>query len=188
MKVPIEISARHIHLSRHDLDILFGQDYKLTEYKKISQLSQFSAQETVSVKGLKQTLENVRIVGPIRLQTQLELSRTDAYNLGIDPLIRVSGDLKGTTGGVIIIGPNGQIGLSSGVIIAQRHLHIEPELAEKLNLKHNQIISIKTSGQRSIVFNEVVIRSRQDQDSLALHLDTDEANAAGVKNGENISF
>lgn len=188
MKVPIEISARHIHLSQKDHDVLFGKNYQLKEYKKISQPSQFSAQETVSVQGPKQTLQNVRIVGPIRLQTQLELSKTDAYNLGIDPLIRVSGDLQGTTGGVTIIGPNGQINLSSGIIIAQRHLHIEPELAEKFNLQHGQIISIKTSGQRSIVFNEVVIRSRQDQDSLALHLDTDEANAAGVKNGENISF
>lgn len=184
MNVPIEISARHIHLSEKDLEILFGRDYQLTIFKEVSQPNQFSCQETVTVLGTKGKMGNVRVVGPVRSQTQLEISKTDAYNLGINPQIRVSGDLQGTTGGVKIIGPKNEIDLDCGVIIAQRHLHIEPIKAKQLHLKHGQLISIKTPGKGSITFHNVIVRSQEGKDILACHIDVDEGNAAGVRSGD----
>lgn len=181
MKIPIEVSARHIHLSTDDLTKLFGQGYELKELKKISQPKQFACVKTVEILGPKGKFDNVRIIGPVRSKTQLEVSVTDAYQLGIEPQVRISGDLSGTDGGVKVIGSYGQIDLHEGVIIAQRHLHIEPDKALKLGLKHNQIISIKTDGVRSIVFNNVVVRSRQDEDKLSFQIDIDEANAADLK-------
>ncbi|EKD56666.1 MAG: hypothetical protein ACD_58C00122G0003 [uncultured bacterium] len=181
--VPIEVSARHIHLSQNDLDILFGKGYKLTEFKKISQPGQFASREVVKIVGHKSQFDNVRIIGPIRKQTQLEISATDAYQLGIEPQVRISGDLNGTNGDVKVVGLHGKIDLTSGVIIAQRHLHIEPEKMSEFGLKHDQLISIKTDGIRSVVFNNVAVRSRYGEDVLFFQLDVDEANAAGIKNG-----
>jgi len=179
IKIPIEISARHIHLSRADLDILFGKNYQLTIKKEISQPGQFSAEEQVEIQGSKGTIEKVRIVGPLRKNTQVELSITDCYKLGIDPIIKASGDIQNTSV-ALIIGPVGKVKLSTGVIVSQRHLHIEPTLAKNNNLKDLQVISIKTSGQRSVIFNNVIVRSREGIDTLSFMLDTDEANAAGI--------
>ncbi|MDD5566940.1 MAG: phosphate propanoyltransferase [Patescibacteria group bacterium] len=177
----IEVSARHIHLSQKDLFRLFGKNYKLTLLRKISQPGQYAAKETVKVAGPGGVFPKVRVVGPGRLKTQLEISRTDAYFLELNPLMRRSGDLTGTSGGVKVIGPRGSIKMTSGVIIAQRHLHLEPKLAKKYGLKHHQLVSVKIKGQRSLIFHRVVVRSHPGIDRLSFQIDTDEANAAGVK-------
>lgn len=174
----IEASARHCHLSQLDLEKLFGRGYQLKKLKPLSQPGQFAAQETVVFKTPGGQISNLRILGPARGQTQVELALSDAYHLKIKPPLRLSGDLKKSAGGVLV-GPKGQIKLKSGVIIARRHLHLDPLSAKKLNLKNNQKISIRTGGGRSITFHQVIVRINQDF-VLCLHLDLDEANAAGL--------
>jgi len=180
--VPVEISARHIHLSKKDSDILFGKNHQFGLLHNLSQPGQYSTKETVKIIGPKIFFPFVRIIGPDRAQTQLEISLTDSYMLGIkNPAIKLSGDLKNSSGQVKVVGPNGQIELSSGVIIAKRHLHIEPNLAQQWKLKNNDEIKIKIKNStRSLVFEEVIVRSHEGIDKLALHIDTDEANAAGI--------
>ena len=180
--IPAASSARHLHISRKDLDILFGRGYQLTEYKPLSQPGQFACNEKVTVKGPKGEIKNVRILGPERTQTQVEISMTDSFKLGINPLVKMSGDIKGTPGAVII-GPAGQIELSEGVMISARHVHINEEQAALYNLKNGDIISLKKSGIRETIFGNVVVR-RGNSHSLELHIDTDEANAAMLKNGD----
>lgn len=181
-KVLIEISARHVHLSSEHFNYLFGTGAKLTEYKKISQPNQFAAAEFVTVAGPGGKLQ-VRVVGPIRKETQVELTVTECRLLGIKPELRVSGDLAGTPG-CKLEGPEGSIEIENGVIVAQRHLHISPVQADALQLKHGDVISIKTNGTRPVTFHDVYVRSRPGIDELSFMLDTDEANAAGVKQGE----
>lgn len=180
MKIPIEISARHAHLCRKDMESLFGSDYELKINKNISQPGQFAVEETINIKNGDNKIENIRIVGPLRDYSQVEISMTDAYLLKIEVPIRISGDIDNTPG-IELIGPAGSVTLSKGLIIAQRHLHISPVDATQNNLKHGQIISIKTAGERAVVFNNVTVRSREGIDTLAFHIDTDEGNAAGVK-------
>jgi propanediol utilization protein len=185
VKVSIEVSARHIHLCRKDMDILFGKGCKLTKLKDLGQPSDFSAKETVDLMSGDRKFENVRVVGPLRKETQAELSITDAVYLKINPPVRLSGDLKGSAG-VSVIGPKGRIDFKKGVIISQRHIHCNPEEAEKLGLKNGSDISIATKGDRSVVFNNVAVRVSFDY-RLAMHIDTDEGNAAGInKIGEGI--
>ena len=181
MKVPIEVSARHVHLSVDDLTILFGQEYQLIKDKQLSQPNQFACEETVDINGPKGIIKRVRVISPIREQTQLEISLTDARNLGVDVPIKVSGDLANSGGGAKLMGPKGEVDLRTGIIIAQRHLHIEPKKAQEFGVNDGDKISIKTTGARSIIFNEIAVRSRQDKDVLTFHIDTDEANASGVK-------
>ncbi|MEM4261213.1 MAG: phosphate propanoyltransferase [Candidatus Woesearchaeota archaeon] len=183
MKVPIEISARHVHLSKDDLYKLFGKNYILKIKNQLSQPGQFAAKETLTIKNGKNIIENVRIIGPCRNISQVEISKTDAIKLKLNPPVRVSGDIDGTPG-LILIGPKGKMILKKGVIIAKRHLHISPEEAKKNNLLDKQIISIKVAGERSIVYNEVIVRSRENIDKLSFQLDTDEANAGGIQNGD----
>lgn len=180
--VPIEVSARHIHLSQEHLVALFGAGAELTVLKKISQPSQFAAKEMVTVIGPKGQL-NLRIVGPIRQETQAEISVTDAIFLGLKPDLRISGDLNKTPG-CRLQGPAGEIELDHGVVIAQRHLHISPPEAHEFNLKHGDVVSIKTEGSRPVTFHNVYVRSRDGLDELSFMIDTDEANAAGLKGGE----
>lgn len=184
MKIPIEISARHLHLSQADVNILFGKNYQLNSLKPVSQPGQFATKETAKVVGPKGVYEKVRIVGPVRPDTQVELSITDCFYLGIQPKILVSGDIENSVGGLKLIGPAGEVELRKGVLVAKRHLHISPSEAEDLKLKHLDVISIQTTGQRSVIFNNVVVRSRAGVDKLAMHIDTDEANAAGIKSGD----
>lgn len=181
-KVNIEISARHIHLSQDSLAILFGSNYQLHIYKNLSQPGQFSTSETIDIKSNFNLIKNVRIVGPLRSQTQVELSLTDCRFLKINAPILVSGDLDKSIGGITLIGPKGSIVLKTGVIVAQRHLHIEPKKAQDMNIKNGDSISVKIDGQRSLVFNNIAVRSREGIDKLALHIDTDEANAANLSN------
>jgi len=179
-QVPIEISGRHLHISQTDLEKLFGVGAQLTSLKPVSQPDQFAANETVEIVGPKSSFKVLRIVGPVRSQTQIELSMTDARALGLDATLKVSGNLEGTSGGVKLIGPKGEVDLQDGVIIAQRHLHIEPAKAKEWGIKTGDIVKVKIDGARGLVFDQVAVRSHEGIDKLAVHLDTDEANAAGL--------
>ena len=176
VKIPIEVSARHCHLSRTDLDKLYGKGYALKLMKELSQKGQFAAQETVVLETKDGRIDNLRILGPVRPATQVELSMTDARKVKLNPPIRVSGGIKGSAG-AILIGPKGKVELKEGVIIAQRHIHANPGQAKKLGLKMGQLVSVKTSGPRSLTFHDVIIRV-EDHFDLSFQVDTDEGNAA----------
>ena len=181
-KVPVGISNRHIHLSEEDLAKLFGEGYELKVRNELSQTGQFAAEETVTIQGPKRSMERVRILGPTRSQTQVEISRTDSFTLGLTPPVRDSGSLEGSPG-VTIIGPKGQITLDKGVIIAQRHIHMTEADAEAFQVKDKDIVSVKVDGERALTFDNVLIRVRNDF-VLEMHIDTDEANAAALSNGQ----
>jgi len=180
IKIPIEVSARHIHISQNDLEKLFGKGYKLRKYKQLSQSSDFAAKEVLNIKNGSKEILNVRIVGPTRKKTQVELSATDAINLGIKPVLRDSGNIKGTQG-VILINPKNKkkIKIKEGVIVPLRHLHCSPKEAEKFGFKDGEEISVEIKGKRAIVFRNVKVRVSKDF-RLCMHLDTDEGNAAGI--------
>ena len=177
-EVLVEISARHVHGSQKDLEILFGEGYKLTPKKDLSQPGQFACEEKVTVVGAKSQLK-ASILGPVRPDTQVELSLTDARSIGVVAPIRESGDIKGS-GACRLVGPCGEVELTEGVIAAKRHIHMTPADAEKYGIKDKQIVSVKveTDG-RSLVFGDVVARVSPSY-ALAMHIDTDEANAALV--------
>jgi putative phosphotransacetylase len=176
--VPVAISARHVHLSKADIERLFGKGYELKRIRDLRQPKQFACEETVTVTGPKGAIEKVRVLGPAREETQVELSMTDSIKLGITPEVRMSGDLKETPGGKIS-GPCGEVALSKGYIVAARHLHLSKTEAECFGLKNGNVVSVKTKGQRSIVFENVIVRAG-DGHALEMHIDTDEANAAGM--------
>lgn len=176
-KIPIEISARHIHLSLKDLEQLFGKGYKLMARNKVSQPGQFAAKETVTI-VTKNGAIKLRIVGPVREKTQVELSVTDALKLGINPPTRVSGNLLGAAA-VKIVGAKKTI-IGNCAIIAKRHIHLSVDETKKFKVKNGQKVAIKIGGDRGLVFNNVIVRSG-DNHRLAVHLDTDEGNAAGIK-------
>ena len=177
-KVTIEISARHIHLCQKDLEALFGRNYKLKKLKKLSQANDFAAKEKIDIKVGNKVIKGVRIVGPVRKQTQIEISLTDAFKTGVKPVLRLSGDLKGTPGAILIKGRK-KIKIKQGVIIAQRHLHCSPKEAELLELKNASFISIKVKGKRGVTFHNIKVRVKQEY-NLSLHLDTDEGNSTGI--------
>ncbi|MFA6106371.1 MAG: phosphate propanoyltransferase [Patescibacteria group bacterium] len=177
MKIPIEISARHIHLSRKDLERLFGPGYELKKFKDLSEIGEFAARETVIVDGKKMALK-VRVVGPVRSRTQLEITATEAYQLGIKVPVRLSGDLKGTPG-IALRGPKGKIKIKNGVIIAQRHIHASREEAKQLKLGHRHKVRVSAAGERGVIFENVIVRVAENF-RLSMHIDTDEANAAGL--------
>jgi putative phosphotransacetylase len=181
-QVPIGISARHIHLSRDHIDILFGKGYELTVLKDLSQPGQFAANETVSVQGPKGRMDKIRILGPARSLTQLEISRTDSFPLGVQPPVRESGKIEGTPG-IRVFGPAGDVELDRGVIIAARHIHFHTSDAEKWGIRDKQLLKVKTNGDRPVIFEDVLARV-SDNYALDFHIDTDEGNAAGVKTGD----
>lgn len=177
-KVLVEISARHVHVSRADLDVLFGEGYELTNKKDLSQPGQFACEEKVTVVGAKGSLK-ASILGPVRPDTQVELSLTDARSIGVTAPIRESGDIAGT-GACKIVGPCGEVEISEGVIAAKRHIHMTTADAAKYELADKQIVSVKIPAEgRALVFDDVVVRV-SDKFALAMHIDTDEANAAAV--------
>jgi len=181
-EVLVEVSARHIHLSIDDLNILFGSGYTLTEKKELSQPRQFACEERLTVKGPKGEIKNVSILGPTRDATQVEVSLTDARVLGITALVKESGDIADTEG-CILIGPAGEVEINQGVIAAKRHLHVAKSDAEELGVIDKEVIGIKVnSAQRSLVFYDVVVRV-SEKFATAVHIDTDEANAAGFVSG-----
>ena len=180
--VLVETSARHVHVSRRVLNILFGEGYELTHKKDLSQPGQCACEERVQVIGPKSSFPAVSILGPVRPETQVELSAGDARAIGVKAPIRESGDLKGSAG-CKIVGPKGEVELEDGVIIAKRHIHATPEDAEKYNLTDKQIVSVKVeSPERSLIFGDVVVRVSPKY-ALAMHIDTDESNAAGCTPG-----
>ena len=178
MKLPIEISARHIHLCQKDLEKLFGREYQLSKLKDLTQRGYFASQETLTIKSEKAGIKNVRIVGPLRDYTQVELCLTDAIFLGIEAPIRKSGNLDGTRG-ILLIGPKGELQLEQGVIAPWRHIHINKDEAEKLGLKEDDLVSVRVEGERGLVFNNVMIRTDENSPAV-MHLDTDEGNACDI--------
>lgn len=179
--VPIGVSARHIHLSQNDLEILYGKGYELTKKKELMG-GQYAADECVTIVGLKlRAIENVRVLGPLRKQTQVEISATDAIKLGMKAPIRESGDIKGSAP-ITIVGPKGAVYLQEGCIIAKRHIHMAPTDAKAAGVVNGQIISVKVDNERGTTFNEVTIRVDETY-TLEMHIDTDEANAANISTG-----
>lgn len=177
-KFLVEMSARHVHLSQQDLETLFGEGATLTEVRELSQPGQFLCEERVALIGTKKTMENVAILGPVRPDTQVELSLTDARTLGVDAPIRESGDVAGS-GAIKIRGPKGEIEIAQGVIAAKRHIHITPEDAAKFGVTDRQIVKVKIEGERSVIFDETVVRV-SEKFATAMHIDTDEANAVAL--------
>jgi acetate kinase len=181
-KIPIEVSAHHVHLSRREVDSLFGPVYELTYRSDLSQTGQFACEETINLIGPKGKVDNVRILGPIRSQTQVEISMTEEFKLGIKAPIRHSGDLEGSPE-IFLEGPKGTCRIPQGVICASRHIHMSPEDALSFGLKDHDLVLVGVKGKRTLVFGDVVVRVNPNF-RLAMHIDTDEANAAGIKTGD----
>ncbi|WP_174509048.1 phosphate propanoyltransferase [Klebsiella oxytoca] len=184
--IPVGISNRHVHLSQQDVEALFGKGYALTPFKPLRQPGQFAAEECVTVVGPKGSLTRVRVLGPTRPVTQLEISRADAFTLGVQAPVRESGQLE-QAGNALLIGPAGHVELQSQVICAWRHIHMSPQDAQRLNVSHGQKVKVGSRGERQLTFDEVVVRVRDDF-VLELHIDTEEANAAGLKNGAQVTL
>ncbi|EJW15519.1 phosphate propanoyltransferase [Paenibacillus alvei] len=180
--VPVGVSARHIHLTQEHIEILFGKGYQLTEFKPLSQPGQYAANETVEVVGSKGSFNKVRILGPARPASQLEISRTDSFAIGVKAPVRESGDIEGTPG-ILVKGPAGEVELQDGVIVAARHIHFHTSDAEKWGIQDKQKLRVRVGGERGVVFENVIARV-SEKFALDMHIDTDEANAAGVKNGD----
>jgi putative phosphotransacetylase len=181
-KVPVGVSNRHIHLSQEHLELLFGPGYELTVRNPLSQTGQYAAEETLTIEGPKSSIKNVRILGPVRKETQVEISRTDAFTLGLKPPVRDSGHLQDSPG-LKLIGPKATLELDKGVIIAQRHIHMNEADAEAFGVKDKDIVSVRVGGERGLIFDNVLVRVRSDF-VLEMHIDTDEANAAMLGNGQ----
>ena len=179
-QVLVEISARHVHVSQQDLETLFGKGYELTVKKMLSQPGQFACEERVKVVGTKGGFPAVSILGPCRKDTQIELSLTDARSIGVTAPVRESGDIAGS-GACKLVGPKGEVELTQGVIAAKRHIHATTADAEKMGLENGQIVQVEipTANGRNLTFGDVVVRV-SDSYALAMHIDTDEANAAGM--------
>ena len=180
--VPVGISIRHIHLCQADLETLFGAGHQLTSVKPLTQPGQFAAEELVNLIGPKNSISRVRILGPVRSATQVEISRTDSFMLGVSAPVRDSGDLKGSAG-IIIEGPMGRIELKEGVILAQRHVHLHSTEAAEMGVADKQWASIKVGTERALTFERVLIRVGANY-ARDFHLDSDEGNAAGVSTGD----
>ncbi len=178
-KILVEISARHCHLSDADLEVLFGEGHKLHNIKELSQPGQYATEERVSIKGPKGQMDRVIVLGPTRNSTQVEVSATDARSLGIKAPIRMSGDIEGSAG-CTLIGPAGEIQLKQGVIVAKRHIHATPDEAKEFGIKDGDIVSVRIdTEERSLTFGDVAVRVNPNF-SAAMHIDTDEGNAANV--------
>ena len=184
--VPIGVSARHIHLTQEHVEVLFGEGYQLTKRKELMG-GQFAANEQVTIVGLKlRAIENVRVLGPVRSKSQVEISATDAIKLGVRAPIRLSGDIEGSAP-IAVVGPKGVIYLDEGCIIAKRHIHMAPKDAIAAGVRNGDIVSVKADNERGTVFNHVQIRV-DESFTLEMHIDTDEANAAKISTGETVTI
>lgn len=181
-QIQVGISNRHVHLSLEHLEVLFGPGAQLTPLKELSQPRQFACQETVTLVGPNGVLEKVRVLGPTRKFSQVEISVSDCFKLGIKAPIRDSGDLKGSAG-ITLVGMAGSITIQEGCIIASRHIHLHTNDALKFGLKDGQRVLVKAHGPRSVIFADVLARVSENY-NLEIHLDRDEANAVGLKNGD----
>ena len=176
--IPVGISNRHIHLSQQDMDALFGPGYELTKIKVLKQPGQFACKETLTVCGPKGALEKVRVLGPLRKATQVEVLLGDSFKLGVKPPTRMSGDLGGTPG-ITLVGPKGSVQLAEGVIVAQRHIHMTAQEAAQYGVHDGQIVSMEFDGPRCGILGNVAIRAGEGH-SLECHVDTEEANALAI--------
>ncbi|MEF9991019.1 MAG: phosphate propanoyltransferase [Romboutsia sp.] len=186
MKLPIALSNRHIHLSQADIETLFGAGHQLTHFKPLSQPGQFACDEKVDLVGSKGTIKGVRVLGPARPNTQVEISLADGFVLGVKAPIKESGDIAGTPG-IKIVGPVGEVELPEGVIVASRHIHMNLEDAKNFGVSDKQIVKVRTFGPRAVVFENVLVRAN-DAFALEMHVDVEEGNASGVRNGEMVEL
>ncbi|HPZ29436.1 MAG TPA: phosphate propanoyltransferase [Defluviitoga sp.] len=185
--IVVGVSNRHVHLSQEDLERLFGKGYKLTPTKDLGQPGQFACEERVDLIGPKGIIENVRILGPVRKNSQVEISRTDSFKLGVEAPVRDSGDVEGTPG-IKIKGPKGEIELEKGVMIAKRHIHMLPTQAEHYGVKDKDLVSVYCDKEgRRLIFQDVLVRVSEKY-ALEFHVDTDEANAALLNNGDYVKI
>ena len=180
--VPVGVSNRHIHLSAEHLEILFGKGYELTPIKDLSQPGQFACKEQLTIVGPSlRPIEGVRVLGPIRKASQVEISRTDSFTLKVKPPVRESGDIAGSAP-ITIIGPKGTVTLKEGCIIANRHIHMSEEEGKAFGLKDGDYVTVEVNGERRTTFYDVQVRVNKAF-RLEMHIDTDDANAAGIGNG-----
>ena len=182
MKVSIGVSNRHVHLTKTHLQILFGEDYELEKKNELNQPGQYATTALVTIKTNKSQIENVRVLGPLRNYSQVEISKTDAYKLGLNPPVRNSGDLKGSSP-ITIIGPNGLVELTEGCIIAARHIHLLPNQLKMYNLDGKEKVNVKLPGEKGGIISNVFLKVSDDA-YFELHLDTDDANAHLINNGD----
>ena len=185
--VPVGVSNRHIHLSTADLETLFGKGYELTPIKDLSQPRQFACKETLTIGGPSlRPIENVRVLGPVRKASQVEISRTDSFTLKVKPPVRESGDIAGSAP-ITIIGPKGVVTLKEGCIIANRHIHMSLDEGAQFGLSDGQYVDVEVNGERRTKFYDVQVRVHKDF-RLEMHIDTDDANAAGIGNGAKVKI
>lgn len=182
LTIPVGISNRHVHLSREDMDILFGYASTLTRMKAVKQPGQYAAAETVTLRGPKGELSRVRVLGPLRSTTQVEISVADGFALGISAPLRMSGDLQDSPG-IELIGPRGRVTKTAGAIVAWRHIHISPQEAARAGLRDGMEIDVRIDGQRGGILSHVVVRVSTDA-VLEMHIDVEEANGFGLRNGD----
>lgn len=184
--VPVSISARHLHLQKEHVEMLYGKGYRLTHFKEISQPGQFACNEKVTLQGPKGMIENVRVLGPLRERTQVEIARTDARKLGISPPVRNSGNIDGSAP-ITLIGPKGSITLDEGCIIADRHIHMTPQDAKDFGVNNKQKVSVHVEGDKGGMMGQVTIRVNERY-ALDMHIDTDDANAFNIKGNEKLQI
>lgn len=184
--IPVGVSSRHIHLSREHLELLFGEGFELTRARELTQVGEFAAAEAATLVGPKGVLRGVRILGPVRSFTQAEISRTDGFQLGIAPPLRDSGRIEASAG-VAVVGPRGAVTLMEGVICAARHLHMSEADAAAYGVRDGERVAVRAPGPRAVTFENVLVRVSPDF-RLEFHIDTDEANAAGLNSGDLVSL
>ncbi|MSS64966.1 phosphate propanoyltransferase [Velocimicrobium porci] len=176
--VQVEVSARHVHLSEQDFEVLFGQGKTLTPKRELSQIGQYLSEERVTLIGPKGEKKNVAVLGPLRKDTQIELSKSDCVMLGINAPVRESGDIKGSAP-ITIVGPVGTLQLDEGVIIAHKHVHVPEKVAKELGYQDKERVSVELFTERPVIYKDVILRV-SDKFRFRMHIDFDEANAAGV--------
>lgn len=185
--VPVGVSNRHIHLSQEDLETLFGKGYELTPCKELSQPGQYACKELLTIVGPSlRPIEKVRVLGPVRKASQVEISRTDSFVLKVKPPVRESGDIKGSAP-ITIIGPKGVLTLEEGCIIANRHIHMSEEDGARFGIKDGDYVTVDVNGERRTTFYDVQVRVNKAF-RLEMHVDTDDANAAGIGNGATVTL
>ncbi len=185
-QIKVGVSQRHVHLSQEDLETLFGKGYELT-VKKVLMGREYASNEVVTLVGPSlKAIENVRVLGPVRKNTQVEISRTDTFVLKVSPPVRPSGDIKGSEK-IVLVGPKGSVYLNEGVIIANRHIHLSPEGAAEHEVGDGDYVDVKIDGEKPTMFYDVQVRVRDDFHS-EMHIDTDDANCAGLKNGNKVTI
>lgn len=184
--IPVGVSNRHIHLSAEHIEILFGAGHTLTQQKDLKQVGEFAAAETVTMVGPKGVIRGVRVLGPVRKRTQAEISRTDGFSLGVVPPLRDSGDIE-QSASVTIVGTQGSVTLTEGLICATRHIHMHTDDARHFGVSDGERVAVETSGTRATTLRNVLVRVHPDF-RLEFHIDTDEANATGLKNGDVVTL